>query len=404
MYNPFSSNNIYEAERYTDGSWFFELFNSDQTATKIKTEKKRLEAVLCNPAILKVFKLQCDMFSLGYIEAIRNKKPQPNDKLLNFLKQPNFYQSQRQYLWDYMFWTMLGTSYLYTSSKVINDNTVQYWLDSSRFEWTDELIEKLDKIVLSKQTKRDLERLTIRYYNLDGTWTKYQLSEITPFFDLSNGLGNWYRGNSVVDALYKIISNSDGSLDAKSINLEFSRKFFITGQHKETDVMSTPMAEDEKKSIEKSVRKQKPVHAIKSMVDLKRFVDDMAKLALDEAYFSDYYKIANMYGIPRDVAEASLQGSTFENQEKSKASWIEQSLAPKGEDLMDGLQKIFGYNEKNIDLHISWNHLSFMQVFERDRASVKASKLSNLRMAQEMGILTPEEVIAQGKEIFDYEG
>lgn len=400
MYNPFNTN-IYEAERYTNGDWFFKLFDSDNTANKIKSEKERLDAVMCNPAALKVFKLQCDMFSLAEVKAIRNDKPSVNDKLLNHLKQPNPYQTNRQFLWDYMFWNMLGTAYLYSSSKMLKDSTVQYFLDPSRFVWTEELLHKLDKNVLSKKMYNDLEKLTIQYYNLDGTYTTYQLSEITPFFDLSNGLGNWYRGSSAIDALYKVISNSEKALDSKGINLEFSGKYFITGQHKEGDIYGTPMASDEKDNIEKSVRGSKPVHAIKSMVDLKRFVENIDNLKLDDAYFSDYFKIASMYGIPKDVAEAYIQGSTYENQEKSKAAWIEQGLAPKGEDLMDGLQKVFGYDERNIDLVISWNHLSFMQVFERDRSAVKASQLNNLNMAKEMGILSDADVIARGKEIFD---
>lgn len=402
MYNPFRTN-ITQAERYTDGSWFFKLFGSDNQLNIYKDDAERLKVVLTNPAVLKVFKLQCDMFSLGNIKAIRNGKPQPNDKLLNLLQQPNPFQSQRQFLWDYMFWNMLGTAYLYTNTKIIKDTTVNYFINPSRLEWTDALIQKLDKFVYSSKSKRELEQLTIKYKNLDGSYNTYQLSELTPFFDLSNGLGNWHKGNSSIDALHKIVANTDEALTAKNINLEFSRKFFITGQHKENDIYGTPMGVDEKKSIETSLRGEKPVYAIKSMVDLKRFVDDMAKLQLDESYFSDYFKIASMYGIPKDVAEAYAKGSTYENQEKAKAAWIEQSIAPKGEDLMDGFQKIYGYNEKNIDLVISWNHLSFMQVFERDRASVKASKLANLRMAQEMGILDESTVIEMGKEIFDYE-
>lgn len=402
MYNPFSTN-IYEAERYTNGEWFFKLFDSDNYVKKLKTEKERLDAVLCNPAVLKVFKLQCDMFSLGEIKAVRNNKNQPNDALLKFLKQPNYYQSTRQFLWDYMFWNMLGTAYLYTNSKVLKEGTVQYFLDPTRLIWTDELNKKLDKLVLSKQSFNDLERLTIQYYNLDGTYTTYRLSEITPFFDLSNGLGNWYRGNSSIDALYKVISNSEKGLDAKGINLEFSGKYFVTGQHKENDVYGTPMSDGEKKNIEKGLRKAKPVHAVKSMIDIKRFVENIDNLKLDNAYREDYFTIGNMYGIPKDVLEVSLSGSTYENQEKARGAHVEYCLKPKGEDLMDGLQKIFGYNEKNIDLVISWEHLSFMQVFERERASVKSVQLANLRQAQEMGIMTEEQVIERGKEIFEYE-
>lgn len=403
MYNPFSTN-IYEAERYKSGEWFYQLFSSDNIAVKLKTEKERLDAVLNNPAALKVFKLQCDMFSLAEVTVVNSSgKLKENDPLHKHLKRPNLYQTQRQFLWDYMFWTMLGTSYLYTSSKVLNDNTSQYFLDPTRFVWTEELLNKMDKNIISKQSYNDNLKLTIDYYNLDGTWSKYQLKDIMPFFDLSNGVGNWFRGNSAIDALYKVIANSEKGLDAKGINLDFSAKYFASGTHKEEDIYGSPMGDIEKDSIEKSFNKNKPVHATKSNVTLQRFVDDIAALKLDEGYFSDYFIIGGMYGIPRDVLEANLTGSTYENQEKARASYVDYCLRPKGEDLMNGLEKIFGYDERNIDLHISWNHLGFMQVVERDRASLKMSQLTNLNMAKDMGVLTDDEVMQRAKEIMEYD-
>jgi len=402
MYNPFSTN-IYEAERYTNGDWFFKLFDSDLKTTKLRTEKERLDAVLCNPAVLKVFKLQCDMFSLAKINAVRNERVLQNDPLVNFLKKPNLYQTQRQYLWDYMFWNMLGTAYLYTNTKTLNNSTVSYFLDPSRFVWETELIQKLDKNILSRQSFNDLERETIQYYNLDGTYTTYTLKDIMPFFDLSNGVGNWYRGNSAIDALYKVIYNSDQSLDAKGINLEFSRKFMVTGQHKETDIYGAPMSGDEKDSIERNVRKNKPVHAVKTMADIKRFVDNIANLKLDESYREDYFTIGNMYGIPRDVLEVNVNGSTYENQEKARLMHVEYCLKPKGYDLVNGLERIFGYEQRNIDLVISWNHLSFMQFAEREKALTKKDQLANLQMAQSLGALTLEEVSNRAKEIMQYE-
>lgn len=398
MYNPFRTN-ITSVERLRDGSWFYTLYSGNSAHNELLTEEQRLKAVLYNPAALKVFKLQCDMFSLVEICAYRNGRKLQNDALVNKLQHPNIYQTQRQFMWDYMFWTMLGTSYLYYSSKVLNDNTSLYFLDPSRFQWTDDILNKLDKNITSKQAYNDLMRISIQYYNLDGTYTTYQLKDIKPFFDLSNGVGNWFRGNSSIDALYKVISNSNKGLDAKGINLEYSGKYFISGQHKEDDIYGTPMGKDEKLSIERSLDKNKPVHATESMIDLKRFVDDIAKLELDEGQRADYFTIGLQYNIPKDVLEASLNGSTYENQEKASVRWVDQSLKPKAEDLILGLEKIYGYDNRNIDLTASWNHLGFMQVVEREKVALRTSKLNNLRMAQEMGILDEAQLLEQGREI-----
>lgn len=401
MYNPFQTN-VYEAERYTNGDWFFKLFDRDSAVSRIKSEKERLEAVLSNPAALKVFKLQCDLFSLGKFKAYRNEELVDDDPLINMLRYPNPYQSQRQFLWDYMFWTMLGTSYLYHNSKILNENTKLYFLDPTRFQWTDDILFQLDKVVLSKKTFNNFENLRIQYHNLDGTVVFYKLAEIMPFFDLSNGVGNWYRGNSAIDALYKVINNSEKGLDAKGINLEFSGKYMVSGQHKENDIYGSPMGDDEKRDIESSMRKNKPVYAVKSMLDVKRFVDNIDNLKLDNAYREDYFTIGNMYGIPRDVLEA-FNSSTYENQEKARGAHIEYCLQPKGNDLADGLERIFNYTDLDIDIQMSWSHLSFMQVFEKERADVKHRKMETLKLAFDMG-LQVEDLQQRVIDIFDEDG
>lgn len=402
MYNPFNRNLI-SAERDLSGQWFYEYKNG-QTANRFACDEDRFNAVMYNPAYLKVVKLQCDMFSMGKIQAFRNKKELQNDLLVKSLRYPNKFQTQRQFLWDYMFWLMtFGNSYLYSSSKIVNEDNNLYFLNPVRLVWTDELIKKLDKIVVSNKSFNDIENLNIKYANLDGTYSNYKLKDIKPFFDLSNGLGNWYKANSPVDALYKIIYNSEKALDAKGINLEFAGKYLVSGQHKETDTYGLPMDGKEKDSIERSVRSEKPVHAVKAMIDIKRFVENIDNLKLDVAYMSSYFKIGNFFGIPREVLEANESGSTYENQEKARGAHVEYCLQTKGNDLVDGIEKMFGYTEKNIDLIISWKHLSFMQVFEKERSAVKASQLANLRVAQEMEALTPEEVINAAKEIMGYE-
>ena len=71
MYNPFSTS-LKEVERDLAGNWFHWMLG-DSSTSKFKSELHKLNTVLSSPAVLKVFKLQCDMVSLGKIEA-RNEK------------------------------------------------------------------------------------------------------------------------------------------------------------------------------------------------------------------------------------------------------------------------------------------------------------------------------------------
>ena len=400
MYNPFIRR-LKSVERYNDGTWSYEIggYNADDDAI---SENKKLKAVLKSPAALKVFKLNCDLFTLCNISVVdANGKPVENDPFLKHIKDPNLFQTNKQFLWDYMFWRMMGTAYLYTSSKILNENTKQYFLNSSRIKWSDELIKKLDKNMLSKQGYGNLLNEHIEYENEDGSYTKYQLKELTPIFDTSNNFGNWYQGASAVDALYDVIKNSNKSIKSKMANLDYASKFFIIGQNDANDIHTVGMGDAEKKSIEKKINSSKSIHAIKTKVELKRFVDDIARLQLDKGYREDYFTIGSMFGIPNDILESNLKGSTFENQEKSMLRHVEYCLKPAGEDFANAQERIFGYEGKNIVL--SWEHLNFMKFAQKDKNDADKVKLENLKIAVDMGAIDLATAQILTKEIIGYD-
>lgn len=189
-----------------------------------------------------------------------------------------------------------------------------------------------------------------------------------------------------MDALWGIISNSEQAIRAKGGNLDFSDKFLVTGQHDPDNVTSIPFNEDDKRDAESAIRGGKRVHVIKNKADIKRFTDNLANLKLDDSYLTDLYLIGSMYGIPREVLDANTKGSTYENQEKSTGKHIEYSLKPAGTALTDVLEERFSFE----DIRMEWNHLSFNQVFERDKAERQGIQLDNIKKAIDMGVNIPD--------------
>lgn len=369
--------------RDVDGNWFYTMFSSKASHKDFKTYKAKLKAVLNNPATLKVFKLHCDLFSLG----LANKYE--NDELVekNYLKQvkakPNHFQSWKQWYWDYKFWRMLGTGILWKSNTMISESTQLYWLNPANIDFENGK-NRFSKFIFSVLGFNEQQRETIKYTFNDGTTARIKLKELSFFYDLSNGLGgNWYDGNSTIDALYKVISNNESVLDAQNINLEFSQKFMVNGKNSIDDISELPMSNEEKQDIESSIRSGKNVHAVKTPIDVKRFVDDIASLKLDESYFNTAFIIGNIYNTPRDILELYVKGgSTFENQEKSMARMSEYCLKPAGDDLMEVIEPMVGAK----DLRFEFSHLMFNQVFEKERQEVVKLKLENERVAKEIGV------------------
>ena len=248
----------------------------------------------------------------------------------------------------------------------------------------------------SKKSYRDFQDTIVNYRYEDGTAIPLPLSKIICIPDLTNGTGNWYKGNSRIDGLKKIISNADAALDAININTRYTGKFLVAGQQDPKDVSKLPMSEAEKDDIERKTNGPKQVHAVKSMVDIKRFVENIGSLKLDESFRTAYFLIGSMYGIPKDVLEAYLQGSTFDNQEKATAKHITYTMQPKGDAFMEALEKRFGYDVLQKEIRITWDHLPFMQVFEKDRAMVKNTNIQTMTAMLKAGI--------DIKEINDYLG
>lgn len=367
---------------------FFQILQGER-ATQFKSEKEKLNAILNNPACLKVFALNCDLFSLGIVNQTKDKNIIVEDYLKQQTKKPNQKQNWSQFMWDYCFWNMTGTAYLWKpSGKLFNDKTNLIWLNPANIVWDGTLTDKLRNYILSAVSLKEITKETIRYDLGNGKQQKIPLSEITPIFDLTNGInGNFYKGISRIDALYKIIKNSENSLDAKNINLEFSQKFIVSGQGTDS-ITETPMLDEEKQSIEQIVMSGKKVHAVKKQLEIKRFVDDIASLKLDECFYNDYFMIGSMFGIPRDVLETNInsKGATYENQEKSIGRHLEYTLKPKAKALNEVFEELFDVT----GLETSWQHLSFNQVFEAEKVNVTKTKLESLKMAVDLGMTTQE--------------
>lgn len=360
------------------------VMNGEASHKHYGSVESKLKVIFSSPALLKVFSIQCDLFSLGKIYVYKNGKEIDNDPFLDMIKKPNPFQRQSQFLWDCMFWNMLGNLYIYVDSKIVSNDNRIYALENQKITFPTEFEKYRDMLVLSKGTVDDINKLKV-YYNQNGRNNiELEWRNIIHLPDLTNGNGNWFEGNSRIDALYKVISNSEAALDAKNINVNYSGKFMVAGQADPSNTQHEMMAEDEKQDIERKMNGNKSVHAVKSMIDIKRFVENIGNLKLDESYWADYFIIGSMFNIPKDVLEWYLTGGTFENQEKARGAHISYGLQPKGNILCESFAEYFNYTDRQIV--IDWEHLPFMQTFAKERAETEYIKTQSLLNLMKAGV------------------
>lgn len=358
-------------------------------AKPIFLELEKIKAVLSNPALLKVFALQCDLFSLGEI-FVKDKDGNliDDDPFIKLINNPNPFEERSDFLWNYMFNLMMGNAYCYATSSILeNELTRIYNLDSWRVEIPEDLLKLSDKILESNSSITNILKKNIRYIYEDGEVKEMAWGKIIHVADL--GVGSRFQGASRIDALRKIVANSEAALDSENINIRYSGKFMVAGKSDLGNVNHMPMHEDEKRDIEDKMLSKKTVHAVKSMIDIKRFVEDARKLELDKKYLNAYYLIGKAYSIPRDVLEA-YDSSTFENQEKARGAHVSYSLQPKGNALMNGFERMFGYQEQGKDIFMSWENLPFMQVFANQKAETKRITIDTFVKMKNSGLAIDE--------------
>lgn len=349
---------------------------------------EKLNMVFNNPAMLKVVALMCDLFSLGEVYVYQNGKT-INHPFLNFINNPNPRQSKQQFLWDFCFWNMIGNDYCYIDTPDLDkfNGVKSYFLEPSKMEWPLVMDQMQDKLFLSRSSEDKLQSTIITYRYKDGTTFEFPFKKLLHIPDLTNGTGNWFKGSSRIDALTKVISNSEEAMDSKNVNLRMSAKYMVSGKNSFDDTTKVPLTNEEKLDIETKAQSKNPVTALKSLADIKRFVENIANLELDKSFLSDYFFIGTMYGVPKDVLEALASG-TYENQEKARGALVSYCLQPRANSLMNGLKKMFGV--EGVDFVMDWEHLPFMQVFAKDRADIDKTKAETLLLLMKAGIKLDE--------------
>lgn len=368
-----------------------DVINGSTSFKNLAREQEKLATVLANPAVLKVFSLQCDLFSMGEV-CIEDMKGKPieEDPFLNLLKKPNPLPSsnQSQFLWDYMFWNMLGTAYCYVDSRVVEKlggRNSMYFLDPSKIEWPQEFEAMRDKMVFSEAEIKKLNKTIITYRYNDRSSFSFPFDRLVMSFDLTNGIGNFYKGASRLDALYKIISNTEHVLDSQNINIRYAGKFLVGSENQMGTNSKTALSDIEKKSIIDNMDgSDQNVFPLKTMIQIRRFVENYQQLQLSQEYLSQYFLIGNMYNIPRDVLEA-YNSATYENQEKARAAHVNYTLEPKGNAFMNMFENHFDYTGK-LNIKISWKHLPFMQVFAKETAETKKITVEVLTSLLQQGV------------------
>ena len=213
-----------------------------------------LNVALTNAGVFTALDIQSTIFSQGRICVLDKEGNEiEDDPFLKLISNPNFTQSQQDFLYQHLFFKGLGNNITRVianndSPNDINqvvslENLVPNCIDYNN-------INKVNKFVFAKSDVDAVKEQHINY-NLNTKKVPIPINQLMFFYDVSNGLeaDKRFKSPSRLRSLHPAIKNIDQAQKTKNINLKFSAKRIVSEKQKKHPKIMTVFCLEIKKSM-----------------------------------------------------------------------------------------------------------------------------------------------------------
>ena len=329
-----------------------------------------LNSSLTNPILLAIIALRSKIYSQMKITHLdKSGKPIENSEIIKLFRQPNYFQSQQDFLFQQMwFLSATGTNLTYKINALSQTKSL-YNLIPSEIKLND--VHKLKSFVSTKAELKVYEDRKINY-TLDGQKFDIKLKDIIPTYDLANGLtvNSLMSSPSRLTGISKTIENIEENLLSKNVNLKMSQKYLMAsqGDGNEAQIQAADRNDIASKISNKSLL------ITNANIKAQHLVSDMKRLYLDEQFSNDALTCLLAFDMNRDILNYFSNGaSTHENQSQGFINWIQNSIQNDADNTMNSFASSFGLIDNNESLKASFDHLPVMQL-------VMKTKLETLQL------------------------
>lgn len=377
--------------RNNDGNWSYWLDNGTSECSK-----DYLTWSLEHPVLFSILALRAKMVSQARILHLDdNDKEIKNSEVLALLKNPNYFQSQQDFIFQLAFFMgATGNNYTYlpTANKTILPKHI-YNLVPNVIDWN-----KLDEIDSFFKTDKDFNDFNKRKikYRLNNKDVSIEIGNLIPMYDVANGLSanTFIKSPSRVKAIERPLMNIEELLKSKNINAKMSQKFLASNSDNISGI-TTPLDKDDQTNV-RNVLSTKSIQVTNGNVKVTHLVEDLKKLSLDPQIGFDAQMCLLAFGLNNDVLNYFAGGSsTFENQEKGEIRAYQNEIQSLGDNIANSFSS--GLNIKG-RLVFSYEHLPIMQKVLVDKIDVFMKQQGAIKIALENGTLTTAEAIEMTKQ------
>lgn len=321
--------------------------------------EKYLEISLSNPVLLAIIALRSKIYSQMKITHLNSAgKPIENSPIIQLFKQPNYFQSQEDFLFQQMwFLSATGTNLTYKINALSKTKSI-YNLIPSEINLNDS-----QKVKSFISTKAELKSYGDRkiIYTLDGQTFNISIKDLIPTYDLANGLtiNSLISSPSRLKGILKTIENIEENLLSKNVNLKMSQKYLMASQG---DGNEAQIQEGDRKDILSKIS-NKSLLITNANIKAQHLVSDMKRLYLDEQFSNDALTCLLAFDMSKDILNYFSNGaSTYENKEKAMLDYIQNSVQSDANNTMNSFASSFGLIDKGESLKASYDHLPVMQL------------------------------------------
>jgi hypothetical protein len=379
---------LFRVERNRAGEFSYSFIDG---GTDFINSTKYLDMSLNNPVLMTICAIRSSLYSQMKIAHVDSKGNEiQNSPYLKLLKNPNYFQSQNDWLYQQMwFLSTAGTNFIYQKKAFSNSipsaiyNLIPSEIDLNKAH-------RVNKFIVTKKDIISFGEREIKY-TLDDTEYKLKLNELIPLYDLSNGLvtNSFFTSESRVKGICKVLQNIDENLYSKRKNLQMSQKYLGVNQSTGNEAIIQPK---DRSDIETKIG-EKSLILTNRPIEVNHLVSNMKNLYLDEQFSDDANKCLLAFEMNKNVLNYFAKDSTFENQQQGIISYIQNSIQSTADSTMDSLSQQWGLFEQNQRLVASFDHLPVMQQIINDKISSFTELQNAIKISLENGTMTNAEAI-----------
>lgn len=211
-------------------------------------------------------------------------------------------------------------------------------------------------------------------YNEPNNEHRFKISDVIPFFDISNGLSKDFllKAPSRLHAIQKNIKNIDTALCAENTALRQSGTKIVSGGT-DGQAITKPLDAEDKKNIESAFSnygngnlKGSIIATNSRTINVSDVHSKLRDLAIPESIQHNALLIMNVFGIPQEMLPLIVgSGAKYDNIEQAQVSLVQNVVQNISNDYIGSLKSHFDIKD---ECKVSYEHLPCMQVIEEKKA------------------------------------